>query len=418
MGFTLYDIIIIGSGMAGLYSAYNIEKLSPNTKFLILEKNSKKFLGGRANTDTFYSTNVVTGAGIGRKDKDKLLLDLVKKLNIKFSEFTVDPKYSSLIKRVDINKIMNILKVKYNHDKNKFKEKSQTFSQFAKSILGTELYKQFLISSGYTDYENEDIEETLYYYGMEDNACCWKSFGFNWADLTSSLYKSIGEEHFKFNSMVTKITKIKLHPIIYSVETATGAKYFTKKIIIAGTIQTIRTLLPNYPIYKEIESQPFLRLYGKFSTNSIPIMKKTVPGYMFLPGLLQKIIPMNADKGVYMIAYNDNANTLKLSNHLANTESNRQLFSKLVEASLGLSPNTLQLIAIKDYYWQIGTHYYKPLNRKKYNTREEFINLAQHPTNGILVVGEVVSRNQGWVEGALESVDAVLTKKWIETNFS
>ena len=34
-----YDIIIIGSGLSGLYSAYNIHKLSPKTTFLIYLKN-------------------------------------------------------------------------------------------------------------------------------------------------------------------------------------------------------------------------------------------------------------------------------------------------------------------------------------------------------------------------------------------
>ena len=33
-----YDIIIIGSGMSGLYSGLNIKKYAPNTSFLILEK--------------------------------------------------------------------------------------------------------------------------------------------------------------------------------------------------------------------------------------------------------------------------------------------------------------------------------------------------------------------------------------------
>ena len=36
------DIIIIGSGMAGLYSAYNIKNISPDTSFLILEKYNDK----------------------------------------------------------------------------------------------------------------------------------------------------------------------------------------------------------------------------------------------------------------------------------------------------------------------------------------------------------------------------------------
>ena len=40
--------------------------------------------------------------------------------------------------------------------------------------------------------------------------------------------------------------------------------------------------------------------------------------------------------------------------------------------------------------------------------RKDFINKAQHPEDGMLVVGEAVSRDQGWVEGALESVNIVL----------
>ncbi len=75
---TKYDIIIIGSGIAGLYSALNIQKMDPKLRILILEKHKKQWIGGRANTDTFYGTSIVTGAGIGRKQKDKLLIQLIK----------------------------------------------------------------------------------------------------------------------------------------------------------------------------------------------------------------------------------------------------------------------------------------------------------------------------------------------------
>ena len=68
-----YDIIIIGSGMSELYSAYNIKNTSPNTSFLILEKYKKNWIGGRTSNKQFYGTEIVTGAGIGRKSKDKLL---------------------------------------------------------------------------------------------------------------------------------------------------------------------------------------------------------------------------------------------------------------------------------------------------------------------------------------------------------
>ena len=87
---------------------------------------------------------------------------------------------------------------------------------------------------------------------------------------------------------------------------------------------------------------------------------------------------------------------------------NRQQLCRLLEKALDLETDVLQLVAIKSYYWHIGTHYYKPL---AYVTRQEFIADAQHPANNILVVGEVVSRNQGWVEGALQSVNDVLLQK-------
>ena len=123
---------------------------------------------------------------------------------------------------------------------------------------------------------------------------------------------------------------------------------------------------------------------------------------------------MNPDKGVYMIGYNDNKNTLALKNHLANNEKNRELYCRFLEVSLGIEKNTLQLISIKDYWWTTGTHYFTPLDTKKYSSREEFIEQAQCPQPNILVVGEVVSRDQGWVKGALQSVKNVLDKKWIE----
>lgn len=405
-----YDIVIIGTGIAGLYSAYNIKKNSPDTSFIILEKFKKHWIGGRTSNEIFYGEEIVTGAGIGRKNKDKILHKLLVELKLPTQEYTIHPEYSKMIHPVDVKKIMDILRKKYvNH-----KHKNSTFREFAISVLGEKIYNQFLLSAGYTDYENEDAYETLYYYGMEDNACCWKAFTVPWKKMVMSLYDKIGVNHFRFSNNVIKIKKIDKEPCLFSIETESGDNYSCNKIIIATTITSIKKLLPKYPIYNNIEGQPFLRLYGKFSASSIPIMKEYIKGFTFLPGPLQRIIPMNPNKGIYMIAYNDNKNTIALKEHLENNKENRELYCKLLEKSLGIPDDSLRLIAIKDFYWPIGTHYYKPLDKTKYQNRENFIEEAQHPEDGILVVGEVVSRNQGWTEGALESVKSVLTNKWIK----
>lgn len=406
---TTVDIIIIGSGMSGLYSAYNIKNFSPNTSFLILEKYKKNWIGGRTSNDVFYGAEIVTGAGIGRKAKDKLLYKLLHDFRFETPEYIVNPQKSPLIENIEIIPLVNELRKEYKNYKDK---PSVTFKEFATKILGPKKYIDFVHSSGYSDYENEDIFETLYYYGLEDNACCWKAFQVPWKRLVMKLYEYIGAQHFQFSSKVTKISKINQNPCRFIVSTEKGKQYKCNKVIVATTIDGIRKLVPR-DIYSDIEGQPFLRLYAKFDKKSSEIMKKHVKGFTFLPSPLQRIIPIDANKGVYMIAYNDNKNTLALKKHLENNEENHELYEMLLEKSLGIQNNSLHIIALKDYYWPIGTHYYKPLNKAIYKNREEFIQKAQHPENGILVVGEVVSRNQGWTEGALESVKAVVTKKWI-----
>ena len=75
----IVDVIIIGSGIAGLYAAYQIKRFAPpNTTFLILEKNKKEWMGGRIGNDTFYGADIVVGAGVGRESKDHALIKLLK----------------------------------------------------------------------------------------------------------------------------------------------------------------------------------------------------------------------------------------------------------------------------------------------------------------------------------------------------
>jgi len=141
-------------------------------------------------------------------------------------------------------------------------------------------------------------------------------------------------------------------------------------------------------------------------------MAKYVPCQTLVPGPLHKIIPMNAGRGVYMIAYTDNAGALFLKPYLENLAKNRHVFATLLEQSLGIPLGSLSITGMKSYYWPVGTHYYGLL--QGFKTRKAFLHAAQHPMHNMLVVGEVVSMNQGWTEGALESVHSVLDNKWIK----
>jgi len=402
----IYDIIIIGSGISGMYSAYNILKINPHIKILIVEKYKKEWLGGRTSNEDFYGSTIVTGAGVGRKHKDYLLKQLVDDLSIKYKECEVNPHFGcSVVTPVNVKKVIEYLREVYKSYK---VAPRVTFSTFAKKHLGNKLYQQFLISSGYTDFENEGIYETLYYYGIEDNLCCWTSMMIPWRQMVLKLYHEIGEHRFKFSTNIVSLVKVNNNPIVFKLTTKNGEELFTNKVIIATTIDSVQTLLPQYKIYKEIHGQPFLRVYAKFNKKTTELLKKCINGYTIVAGPLYKIIPINKDTGVYMIAYCDNKGALALKPYL----DNKDVFEQLLEQSLCLPNKSIHIIALKHFYWSIGTHYYEPLSAI-YKNRQQFIYKAQHPEKNMLVVGECVSTNQGWTQGALESVKKVLTPRWI-----
>jgi len=145
-----YDVIIVGGGIAGLYSAYQIKKHFPKLSFLVLERDKRSWLGGRANNVDFYGVSVVTGAGVIRKNKDKLLIDLCNELKVKYSEFPVKKHYAKTIEPIDIGKIVNHLKKEYRSEV----DSNKTFKEFALPILGESVYTNLLVCSAYTDYEN------------------------------------------------------------------------------------------------------------------------------------------------------------------------------------------------------------------------------------------------------------------------
>lgn len=415
-----YDVVIIGAGMAGLYAAYNIKKMHPQTRMVVLERTSQRNMGGRAGTETFQGTKVVTGAGIGRKNKDVLLLKLMREMGLPIREFATGHHYPDNIRlECDVKSVFMVLRREYKSQSERKGERIHTtFNEFAKTVLEDELYKQFVTCVGYSDYENEDVYDTLYNYGFDDNYQPWIGFSVPWRELVEAMVTHIGTEYISVNSNVKTIhNEGSGHGFSITFEKNHRLPTITtRKLILATDIDSVTSLVPGAKrgVYQQIKGQPFLRLYGKFNKKSMPIMKKYASELMVVPGPIQKIIPMDLDKGVYMISYSDNRRAMALLKYLDNTSENRARLCRLLEKSLGIPKDEcgLEMTDMMDFYWPIGTHYYQPL-RAPFRNRQEFIKTAQTPFPNMLVVGEMVALNQGWVEGALDSVEKVITKKWL-----
>jgi hypothetical protein len=365
------NIVIIGSGISSLYAAYLLKKNYPKIKYTIIEKSGE--CGGRVKMSNLGDVKLPTGAYFTRVDQDKTLLKLLKDLDIKLNPYVLDIDYS--FKESDTNNLLAKLKKslpKYDRSKIKFKE-------FAKDVLGKD-YDNFIDMMGYTDFENADINDTLFNYGLVDNLPGYEIANVDWSKVIDKLVSFIGAENIIFNTEVKSIKEKNGSFLINS-------KYECDGVIIGVTINALRNLLSN-KIYNQIESQNFIKVFAK--SKDLDVDKYTV-----VDSELRKVIPIKDD--VYKIAFSDNKDAISLKSK------SDSYFKKLLSDHFN---KDIKITNVKKFFWEEGTHYYKPLPIE-YKSRKEFIKEAQHPKDNIWVIGEVVAERQGWVEGALSSVEKI-----------
>lgn len=368
----LESIILVGGGISSLYCAYKIKKKFPNKKITIIEKDSE--LGGRIKMDEINNIKIPTGAQFLRLDKDKTLQKLLKDLDIEVNPYTLEINYTfdSVSPDKFVKKLKDNLK---DFDRSKF-----TFKEFAKSVL-KEDYTIFINLMGYTDFEMADFVDTIQNYGIDDNIPGYKAANVDWNQLINKLVKEIGEENIILDTPVKSIKKTTKGWNINSKMDCDG-------LILGLTIKELRKLLDD-PIYNLIESQKFIKVFAQ--VEGLESVKK----YTVVDSPLRKVIPIKKD--IFTIAFSDNKEASNLKNKT------KADFKKYLESSFD---SDIKILKLKKFFWDEGTHFYLPLN-KKFKSREEFIHKAQHPDKNLWVIGECVALKQGWVEGALSSVDKI-----------
>ena len=420
MSFTyLYDTIIIGSGISGLYYCYkNHHNLG---KFTILEKNN--YIGGRIKTDEFYGHTLSCGAGVGRFNKDKLLKQLLQELDIPIEKKI--SKYYNQDKTFVLNILQNIkLYIEENNVTN------ISFKKVLYTLYDSKTCIKFIHEMGISDYLNEDVRETIYHYGMKDNINKINIFYVPWKLLIDKLVKTIKEKtksnsntfllNYKVldvyeqlveynNNDINKLIKIHTNnnDINKLIKIHTNKKDFIcKKIIFATDINLIHKislfkLNKLYKFYSFISCQTFCRIYIKFDNNTNIELKNYIPdGVLVTLNEFQKIIPISKEDGIYMIAYSDNFYANKVDKY------NISELSTIIKKYFKLDFN-VNIIGMKKYFWKCGTHYFKPYPWEL-QIWKKIIKQLQNPLENVFVIGELLSFNQGWVEGGLESVESIL----------
>ena len=394
------DVIVIGAGPAGLYAAELMAE--QGRRVLVLEAGAR--VGGRAHNEPFHGVEVETGAGVGRWPHDRRLAAWLTKHGEKVTPTTCTLRYwkqgvGLVPPPMDVSKEARALP--YPSDKDR---RTLPFGAWLKATAGSAYAKEFILTASYDDYLRSDIVDALEHYHFQDVAPTTKVFTVHWTRFEDKVVKALKALGVQLHLSEPVLT-VRRGASGYDVTTDRGV-YTAPRVVLAVPARPAVRLLArsgyqeNATLLKQVRGQPFVRAYVRF-TGPENVVERNVGDEIVCAGPFRKVIQMDKDKRVYMVAYCDNTHT-RFWNRLQRMPK-RSAIAEVRTALTRLFGGTFSLDDLVIYAHRDATHYYTPLP-EPYTTRQEFIHDAVHIDRGFTMIGEAVALNQGWTNSALGTV--------------
>tara|TARA_Y100000389_G_scaffold21763_1_gene18694 strand:+ start:6474 stop:7742 length:1269 start_codon:yes stop_codon:yes gene_type:complete len=394
-----FDIAIVGGGIAGLYCAY---KLSNTFKVALFDDRS--YIGGR-----IYTHPIGYEVGAARfNNSHRLLMDLINSFELNYTQIPKNIDYiDESGKRINnshevfdsmLQKILNKTTVNNKLKQLSFYEHIVKKSSKEAADLMVDMFgyhseiKEMNAYDAYKTFKN-DFGNIQYYFLNE-----------GLSELCNRMKKRIelnGSTVYLKKTIKTVVKKYDEYFIL-------NEKFKANKVVFAVKPYQLKQFPILKPIHKHITSiyqAPLIRIYaiykpehnGKVWFNDL---RRTTTN-----NILRQIIPINREKGLIMISYTDGKDTrpfvksnfqLKSKSELKNIVKNNL---KIVFPDINI-PNP---IYFKAHLWSVGCHHWKPGYNSKKIQKDIF-----NPVEDVFICGEGFSSKQAWMEGSLESAQAVV----------
>lgn len=461
----IYDLVIIGGGLSGLYLLNKLLKENNQLRICLLECSNR--LGGRIETIRFKDKSIKSNpiniqyesGGARFSNKHENLIKLLKHLNLEKDKIAIPSKIKFMgfpkeryepfltgknkehphIKISNIEDYISVIKQyikKYNiTDKtlinytlidftHKFIDKEYNsvipISKFIEEFY--QYYSELAILNANDGLHlfDKEFNETIQYYILKNG------------------YQSI------IDSLLNKIKKIDPDNSRHKIYTNTYCKNISKKtnfyqilynnpnidinllarhVVFATSKNTLSKInylnrIPEMMLLNDsIKMEPLYRIYARY-----PIDKKTKK--VWFNNLskigtnlkIKFIIPIDYDNGIIMISYTDskyakywyNLHKRDNKNNIKSNSKKSLVNQKLKEDLVKLFPdlNIPNPLWIKHHYWHNGSGYWK----KNYDSHKMSIMANTGPTKSenIYFIGSDFSKKQAWVEGTLLSANNLL----------
>ncbi len=412
----IYDIIIIGGGMSGLYTQYKLLKKNKNKKILLIEKNGR--LGGRVYTDKIKVNNhhYNIEAGAGRfNDNHVYLKKLIRDLKLQNKIIKIPSSVNHIPTK---NKWKNSEITKYspydyldyiiNNIELTHSMKGISFIEWLNKNVSKNIVDYLKDFYPYKDIFKINAYDALNLYKIDLNV------NNTFYALSGGLSQLIdGMENYirKSKGIIVLNTELKsINNIEENYLLKTNNKnYICKKVVLTGQrpdLLKIKYLNKIKPLIKSVRNAPLCRFYFIFDTKKcawFKNIKKTITD-----SRLSYFIPIDYNKGLVMISYVDEYNAKFLKKMEMKSETKLVNFLlKECEKIFGIS-NIPKPIWNKSYYWESGVGDWNPGFDSKV---VEKAMTKPFKDENLFICGENYSAKfQCWIEGALNTSEKVLKK--------
>lgn len=404
----IYDVVIIGGGISGLFLAYNLIQDDKYKDILLIEGSSE--MGGRIRTEKLDGIPIEMG-GARFSSKHLKILSLIKKLGFmdKIIELPeqIDNFYHNKKIKYDLKgKLSKLLKEKSKYSKGHLEK--ITLFQYCVEIYGYEESKkiqemfgydaEFLKLNAYSALEmfKEDLLEDVNYY-----------------ILNGGLYQIITKlEHILNDSesvTIMKNTHLKdLQEKKIKVETD-GKEDILRGMKIVSAIPYLdlrkMDIFKGYEQLHSVKPIPLIRIYAKYPVNNgkswFDNINRTITD-----NYIRHIIPISSENGIIMISYSDFYTAEMWNNwyQLGEKVLTEKLHQEIYKIFKIKPPKPEKY---KVYFWRAGVHMW----RTKFPMDETYKKLLKpFEDKEIYLCNEAFSKHQCWIEGSLDMATDILGK--------
>ncbi len=177
------------------------------------------------------------------------------------------------------------------------------------------------------------------------------------------------------------------------------------RIVLAMDAESLRTFHPRLPVLRHLASPPLLRIYAVFPVRNGKAWFSDLSTTVLEGSPLRFFIPVQPDKGVVMISYTEGAD----AEHWMKMPRDLRHQRVLQEARRVFRDHTIpDPLAMKSHPWKTGCTYWLPGD---YDPHEES-DASVQPLKGwpLYVCSESFAVEQSWMESALVQAEKVLRR--------